>query len=306
MASCGDYKTMIQLYLDHELTGSDLQDLLSHLETCGNCRREMEELKAFSTQIQEARPLFTASASLRERILTQTANQKTANQEEEKRKTPGEAGTLRQFKRPASTQLSQSRSWLPAAIAAMLCLAAGITFSILHSRAEANALSFVDTAIVAHRGITDASMSLDVRSSSPKVVSDWFTSKVPFSFRMPDAGMASEDGANYQLTGGRLLTFGGEQAALVAFQMHGDMISILISSEKKANAMGGKVTYSNGIRFHSNDRDNFHVVTWENKHLVYALIFPNKLVNQHSCSTCHQSSVQPRKAKIEETRWSKQ
>jgi anti-sigma factor RsiW len=301
MASCSDYKIMIQLYVDHELTGSDLQDLLSHLEACGNCRREVEELKAFSTQIRGARPLFTAPASLRERILTQTANQ-----QEERKKTPAETGIIRQFKKPESTQLSQNRSWLPAAIAAMLCLAAGITFSILHSRAEANAMSFVDTAIVAHRGITDTSMALDVRSNSPKVVSDWFTNKVPFSFRMPNAGIASEDTANYQLTGGRLLTFGGEQAALVAFQMHGDMISILISSERKANAMGGSVTYSNGIRFHSNDRDNFHVVTWENKHLVYALIFPNKLVNQRSCSTCHQGSTPSRTARIEELPWTKQ
>jgi anti-sigma factor RsiW len=298
MASCDDYKIMIQLYVDEELTGSDLQDLLSHMETCGNCRREMEELKAFSTQIREARPSFAAPASLRERILAQAANQ-----QEQKKKAPEETGTLRQFKKPTATLTPQNRSWLPAAIAAMLCLAAGITFSILHSRARANAMSFVDTAIVAHRGITDASMSLDVRSNSPKVVSDWFTNKVPFSFRMPNAGIASEDTANYQLTGGRLLTFGGERAALVAFQMHGDMISILISSEKNANAMGGKITYSNGIRFHSDDRDNFHVVTWENKHLVYALIFPNKLVNQHSCSTCHQSSAQARTARVEDMHW---
>lgn len=301
MASCGDYKIMIQLYLDHELTGSDLQDLLSHLETCRNCRREMEELKALSTQVREARPLFTAPTSLRERILAQASGQ-----QEEKKKAPAETATIRQFKKPAPTQLSQNRSWWPAAVAAVLCLVAGVTLSILHSRAQANAMSFIDTAIVAHRGITDTSMSLDVRSNSPKVVSDWFSNKVPFSFRMPNAGIASEDTANYQLSGGRLLTFGGEQAALVAFQMHGDMISILIASEKKANAMGGRVTYSNGIRFHSDDRDNFHVVTWENKHLVYALIFPNKLVNGHSCSTCHQGSVPSRTARIEELPWPKQ
>lgn len=69
MAGCGEYRAMIQLYVDDELTGSDQQELLSHLENCAGCSREMEELKKFYGQIGQARPRITAPAALRERIL---------------------------------------------------------------------------------------------------------------------------------------------------------------------------------------------------------------------------------------------
>lgn len=289
MADCADYSAMIQLYIDDELTGSEQQELLSHLETCASCRQKFEELKVFSNRIRQARPLITAPAALRERILQQT---------EQKKKVSSEAQT----KVLSLKQSWRNSSWLPAAAAAMICVVAG-AFLFAHLHRQANVSSFVDTAIVAHRSLTNASMPLDVRSDSPKVVAAWFASRVPFPFRMPNAGIASDDSAVYKLAGGRLLTFRGEQAALLAFQMQNDTISVLIASGNKAKAEGGKITYSNDIRFHSTDRNDLHVVTWENKQLVYALIFPSKVAAEHSCSTCHTGSAQPKTALLDKPHW---
>ncbi|HEX3438463.1 MAG TPA: zf-HC2 domain-containing protein [Pseudacidobacterium sp.] len=289
MANCADYSAMIQLYIDDELTGSEQQELLTHLETCASCRQKFEELKVFSSRIRQARPLITAPAALRERILQQT---------EQKKKVSSEA-------QPKVLSLKQSwwnSSWLPAAAAAMICVVAG-AFLFAHLHRQANVSSFVDTAIVAHRSLTNASMPLDVQSDSPKVVAAWFASRVPFPFRMPNAGIASDDSAVYKLAGGRLLTFRGEQAALLAFQMQNDTISVLIASGNKAKAEGGKITYSNDIRFHSADRNDLHVVTWENKQLVYALIFPNKVAAERTCSTCHTGSRQPKTALLDKPHW---
>ena len=296
MASCGEYKTMIQLYADDELTGSDRQELLSHLETCADCRREMEELKEFSGQIRKARPQITTPVALRARILKLTAEQ----QKQEKKKALeteaiAEQAVIPFISRPASTRQPMARRrWFPAAIAALLCIGAGLSFSIPHLRREANSRSFIDTAIVTHRGLTNASMSLDVKSDSPQTVSAWFSNRVQFPFRMPNAGIASDDTAKYKLLGGRLTTFQGEQAALLAFQMPNETITILIASGKKAGARDGKLTYSDGIGFHSMDRDDLHVVTWENKGLVYALTFPGAMANgsnKRTCSTCHEQAA---------------
>lgn len=145
-----------------------------------------------------------------------------------------------------------------------------------------------------HRGLTNASMSLDVKSDSPQVVSAWFSNRVPFPFYMPNAGIASDDTAKYKLLGGRLMTFQGEQAATLAFQMSNEIISILIASGKRARARDGKLTYSEGVGFHSMNRDDLHVVTWENKGLVYALFFPGSMANgsnKPTCSTCHEQAV---------------
>src|SRR5215469_10466398 len=192
MADCAEYSAMIQLYIDDELTRSEQQELLSHLETCASCRQEMEELKALSSRIRRARPLTSAPAALRERILKQA--------EQEKKKVPDDDQCMvLPINNSVDKQLRRKVLWLPAAVVAMLCVVAG-AFLFSHLRRQANASSFVDTAVVAHRSLTDASMPLDVQSDSPKVVAAWFASRVPFPFRMPNAGIASEDLAKYKLT----------------------------------------------------------------------------------------------------------
>jgi anti-sigma factor RsiW len=288
MATCADYSVWIQLYIDDELEGSDKEELLSHLESCGHCRDEMEELKSFSAKIRHARPGTTAPPSLRQRILEQAV--------QEQQKKVAETVIPQRIKAPSKQSIARS-SWFPAAVAAMLCLVIGGTLLLPHFHRRANARSFVDSAVTAHRGLMNASLALDVRSDSPNVVSAWFASRVHFPFRMPNAGIASNDNARYALAGGRLTTFEGEPAALLSFQMPempNDTISLLIASGKKAEANGGKVTYSSGIKFHSMDQDDLHIVTWENQQLVYALIFSNKVAsmsNKRSCSSCHEGAA---------------
>jgi anti-sigma factor RsiW len=299
MTACDDYNAAIQLYLDDELTGSDQQELLAHLENCISCKRELEELRGLSSRIRQSRPQVSAPNSLRARILEQAAHR----EQELGKVHRAEQTAASQISKPAGKRSSPRRPWLPMAIAAMLCLVAGLPFSISHLRREADASRFIDTAIVAHRGLTNASMPLDVQSDSAEVVRRWFASKVPFPFRMPNAGIASDDTAKYKLTGGRLLTFGGEQAALLAFQMPNDTVTVLIASGKKAEARGGNVTYSSGIRFHSTDRDDLHVVTWENKGLVYALIFSNKMANKRACAACHEATKAPEAATLGKPHW---
>jgi anti-sigma factor RsiW len=297
MATCVDYGAMVQLYLDDELTGSDQREFLAHLENCADCKRQLEELRTLSRRIRQARPQVSAPASLRKRILEQAAHAEKAGASKEEEPAAGP-----RTRKPAGKWTSPKLSWLPIAIAAMVCLAAGASLSIPHLRREANAASFIDTAIVAHRSLANASMPLDVQTGSTKAVATWFASRVPFNFRVPNAGIASDDTARYVLTGGRLLTFGGEQAALLAFQMPNDTVSVLIAPANKAPAMGGKVTQSSGIGFHSMERDDLHVVTWENKDLVYALTFSNKMPAQHNCSSCHDAAKPSGSALLEEPR----
>jgi anti-sigma factor RsiW len=302
MAICADYSAMIQLHLDHELTGSDEQEFVAHLENCESCKRELEELKTLSQRIRQARPQVSAPASLRKRILEQAAHRDREKEDQEKEEAPQNTRNAPlQLRKAAGKWRFSKLSWLPMAIAAMVFLAAGASLSIPHLRGQANAESFIDTAITAHRSLTNASMPLDVRSDSSKAVAAWFTARVPFPFRMPNAGMASDDTAKYVLTGGRLMTFGGEQAALLAFQTPDDTVSVLISSGKKAQAKGGKETQSSGITFHSKDRNDLHVVTWENKDLVYALIFPNHPNRKYTCSTCHEGAKASETATLDQS-----
>ena len=293
MAMCADYSAMIQLHLDNELTGSDEREFLAHLENCASCKQELLELKSLSQRIKQARPLVTAPISLRKRILEQAAHRDLDQGQriQEKKEAPSNGKNADpQARKPAGKWSLPKSTWFPMVIAAMVFLVAGASLYIPHLRGHANAESFIDTAIMAHRSLTNASMPLDVQSDSSKAVAAWFAGRVPFPFRMPNAGIASDDTARYVLTGGRLMTFEGEHAALLAFRTPDDTVSVLISSGKKAEAKGGKETQSGGITFHSRDRGNLHVVTWENKALVYALIFPNHVNQKYTCSSCHEGA----------------
>ncbi|MCU1224138.1 MAG: hypothetical protein JWQ42_2231 [Edaphobacter sp.] len=279
MSECVDRSSQIQLYLDDELTGSDNEELLTHLEYCASCRSAMEEAKAFSRRLTQARPFAVAPAALRERIANLAATQAALKPEMPRR----ESKVLVMSSRKKTIRYAL-------ALAAMLFLVVGGLLLVPRLRVESNANSFVATAIDSHRALSDAALQLDVQSESPGVVSAWFSQRVSFPFRMPDAGIAADNLAKYKLRGGRLVTFGGERAAVLVFQLSQDLVTVLIAPDRHARAIGGNVTYSDGIKFHALDRDRMHVVTWENKNLTYALTSNITGSTARACSTCHEGA----------------
>jgi anti-sigma factor RsiW len=279
MSVCADRSSQIQLYLDNELTGSDVEELLAHLEYCASCRSEMKEAEALSRRLAQARPFAVAPAALHDRIANLAATQ--AALKPEMPLLENNVLIMSSHKKPIRYAL---------ALAAMLFLVVGGLLLVPRLRIESNANSFVATAVDSHRALSDAALQLDVRSESPRVVSAWFSQRVSFPFRMPDAGIATNDLAKYKLRGGRLVTFGGERAALLVFQLSQDLVTVLIAPDRHARAIGGNVTYSDGIKFHALDRDQMHVVTWENKNLTYALTSNIAGSRARACSTCHEGA----------------
>jgi anti-sigma factor RsiW len=274
------HTAFIQPYLDGESTEAEQRSLFLHLEICPKCRQEMDQLKALSNRLSQTRPLIVAPENLKLRILALTA----ANEKK---------GTAEIKVWPRVSSLDNKSSsrvrWVPALIAAVLCLAFGIPFWMIHIRPQTAAASFVETAVSTHEHLTNVNMPLDVSSDSLDTVSSWFSARVPFKFRMPDGGIAAQDLAKYKLVGGRLITFGGEPAASLVFQLNGEPVSVLVASGKNAKAIGGVVTHSNGISFHAANQADLHIVTWENSQLGYALIFSNKASQNGNCSSCHES-----------------
>jgi anti-sigma factor RsiW len=279
MSDCADGSSQIQLYLDNELTGSDMEELLAHLEYCASCRSAMEEAETFSRRLAQARPFAVAPAALRERIANLAATHAALKPEM----------PLHESNVPVMSSHKKTIRYA-LALAAMLFLVVGGLLLVPRLRVESNANSFVAFAIDSHRALSDAALQLDVQSESPSVVSAWFSQRVSFPFRMPDAGIAANNLAKYKLRGGRLVTFGGERAAVLVFQVSQDLVTVLIAPDRHARAFGGNVTDSDGIKFHALDRGRMHVVTWENKNLTYALTSSMTGSTAHACSTCHEGA----------------
>jgi anti-sigma factor RsiW len=239
----------------------------------------MEEAETFSRRLKQARPFAVAPVALRERIASLAG----AQAEVEPEMPVHESKVLVMNSRKKTIRYSL-------ALAAMLFLLVGGLLLVPRLRVESNADSFVATAVDSHRALSDAALQLDVQSESPSVVSAWFSQRVSFPFRMPNAGIAADDMAKYKLCGGRLVMFGGERAAVLVFRLSQQLVTVLIVPDRHARAVGGNVTYSGGIKFHALDRDQMHVVTWENKNLTYALTSNITERTSRACSTCHEGA----------------
>jgi mycothiol system anti-sigma-R factor len=69
MKGCDDDSATIQIYLDWELSGQDLEDFPPHLEECEACRTELEAEERLSALLHRSRPLYSAPDAMRARVM---------------------------------------------------------------------------------------------------------------------------------------------------------------------------------------------------------------------------------------------
>lgn len=284
MKSCDDYGVNIQLYLDKELTGQDLEEFRAHLKECVACQQELEAEEALAQLLYRSRPLYSAPDSLRDRVRQVThgvaASADPAPVQVSNRVT-GIGG--RSFRRNDSN----THRW-QALVAAVLIICIGLVF-LPAAFQRSRAANYVETAVTTHRGFMDGSLPLEVQSDSPTTVSAWFIGKVPFNFRLPVSHEISGQEVPYKLMGGRLVSYKNSYAALVAYRMQKENISLLVTSDKFASAAGGEEVRSGGLVFHYSRQANFNVVTWSNHGLTYALVSSLPGSGKHPCLVCHQN-----------------
>ncbi len=196
MKDCGDNSVGVQLYVDNELCGEDLEDFLAHLETCVSCEETVRVQRELSSLLHRSRPLYTAPKMLRTRLLAS-------------------AGQPRSAERPAAAGFSEWRRFLwsyqgpsvwrrhceaLAAVALILAVSALLFPQLLR---RSNAARYVEAAVAAHRSFLEGKLPLEVQSDSAATVTEWFAGKVPFVFRLPDsAGQRPRNRPTSWLVGG--------------------------------------------------------------------------------------------------------
>jgi mycothiol system anti-sigma-R factor len=283
MKGCDDYGATIQIYLDRELSGQDLEDFLPHLEQCEACRKELEAEERLSDLLHRSRPLYSAPDALRGRVM-QTA---------ESFPPTASLPAVRLRKRiatrltwPLQAAGRGAHNW--GALAATLSLVAAGLLLLPGIMQRSRANSYIEAAVAAHRTFLNGSLPLEIQSESPSVVTAWFVGKVPFIFRLPSSTEESEHQQLYRLTGGRLVNYKGGYAALIVYQMQRQKISLLVSSTRSAVAAGGEEVPSGGIVFHYRKQASFNVITWSTHGLTYALVSSLPGSGRQSCMVCHQ------------------
>jgi anti-sigma factor RsiW len=285
MKDCGgDYGATIELYLDKELIGPDLEEFRAHLEACAACRVELEVREEFFRLLHRSRPLYSAPDALRDRVMRTTELLPSSAPYTPPRL---RRRILRILTRPVQSAERGVRHW-PMLVAAILLVAAGL-LPIPGILRQVSANSYIEAAVAAHRSSLNGSLPLEIKSESPSAVTSWFAGKVPFNFRLPEAPEEVGHEQVYRLTGGRLVNYKGGYAALVSYQMQQQTISLLVASSKSALTAGGEEVPSGKIVFHYSKQASFTVITWSTHGLTYALVSSLPGSGRQSCMVCHQN-----------------
>jgi anti-sigma factor RsiW len=280
MSAHDEHGVNILLYLDDELRGQDLEDFLAHLDNCADCRRLLEEEQALSNLLHRTRPLYTAPESLRARIASASGEPVVLGDKPDRK---------HEHILPFEWRNARRSGFRWMALAAMiLVVVLGLTLVPTVVR-HAEAATFIDTAVTTHRSYQENQLPLEIRSSSPEAVTAWFAGKLPFQFRLPSPQSPPGGHPPYALTGGRLVKFKNENAALVTYQMKAETVSLLVASDKSAVAAGGDEIRSGSLTFHYNTRAGLNVITWSTHGITYALVSSIHGSAQHSCLVCHQN-----------------
>ena len=283
MNDCGDYSVDLMLYLDDELSGGKLMDLLAHLTICAHCRASLDEQLALSANLHRCRPLYAASSKLRDRVAASFAKPNT--QTISIRLYAGVGQTLKLVLRSAARLIPRWQVLVPAVLGMILCF-----LLISNAVREVRASEYIDAALSTHSDYVSGHLPLEIRTDSPEAVTAWLAGKVPFPLRLPDSRMQSGSGPKYRLLGARLVTYKGSRAGLVTYEApQNDSISLLVASSASAVVAGGVEVRSGDLVFHHRFERGFQVITWSNHGLAYALVSRGAGSAYGSCLICHQN-----------------
>jgi anti-sigma factor RsiW len=281
MKSCGRDDVNVLQYLGGELKGSELEEFREHLVVCEDCKVQLQEEQVLSQMFLRSRPLYLASATLRDRIaavLDQDPSAVIRPQESLYER------LLRFLKKPPHNPVWNWKLGVAALVVTTFYLVFVPDFV-----ERVRAADYVQTAAATHRGYLNGTLAPEVQSDSPEVVTAWFAGRVPFHFQLPTSQLAADSKPAYRLTGARLVNYKGSRAALVTYQIQKQSISLLVASSASAVVAGGDQIRSGTLTFHYHRDSGLNVITWSNHGLSYALVSSVSGSARQSCLVCHEN-----------------
>lgn len=270
MSDCADIRNRLNLYLDNELQGDERVDFEHHLRDCAACKSMAEAEQRFLDSVRAAEPLYVASSELRDRARTAL-------------QWPLEIPRK-------NSSVKKTRIVATIAAAALLLLLLPILIWRAHDSDSPSpgASSFALMAADTHLRHIRGQLPLEMVSTEPREVSQWFVNKVSFSVKIPNYQEAPGLEKLYTMEGARLVAYKNDYAAYVAYRMNNQPISLVITSDNVAQTFGGEEIKAKGLLFHYNAIEGLKVLTWSDRGLTYALVSDLEERGQKSCVVCHQ------------------
>jgi anti-sigma factor (TIGR02949 family) len=210
--SCKLTQRFVPGYLDGELDLSRTIEMETHLQTCGECARELERLQALRGALQRSSLAYAAPEALRERI---QSSLRASNPAEAVERPSG--WNPFQFLRPLLLL-----RWAGAFAALALC--AVVAWQLVPGlRGPSNDQRLAAEVLTSHVRSLEANHLMDVVSTDQHTVKPWFDGKLDFSPPVED--LASDD---FPLVGGRLDYLEGREVAALVYQRRKHFINVFV------------------------------------------------------------------------------
>jgi len=288
MKPCDENRLRITLYLDDELRDQELAAFEAHVAACAACRAAVDQERRFLDDVHTARPLYSAPPELRSRV------------ENILRDMPGHSAPRRPgapirefFERMLTARPKSWRPMLQAATAFGLVAAilGGLWVERIAIRRSDPHSEFAAMAVAGHKLHLQGRLPLEVQSASPAVISDWVNTRAPFQMHLPSYDEMPMQSQPYQYEGARLVSFGKNPAAYVAYQTGGKPVSLVALPTSIVPPLRGKAVAMKSLTIYYDTVEDFHVITWSGprSRLTYALVTDLDHPSQ-SCVICHASS----------------
>ena len=271
MRKCDDIQGRLTLYLDNELQGDERATVKAHLSECETCAAIFARELNFLDAVRKSGPLHEASPELRDKV-------------REILRVPAASETR------SSAARSRRFVWAVAIAAGLLVLLLPVLVWRSVRQDEPEASRFETMAADTHLRHVRGQLPLETESKDPQQISSWFRDKVDFSVQLPNYQESSGQEKLYTLEGARLVYYGKEYAAYVAYKMKDRPITLVITSDSVAKPSGGEVIPSRGLQFHYNAIGGLKVLTWSDRGLTYALVSDLEERGQESCFVCHEGT----------------
>ncbi|MGH9532060.1 MAG: anti-sigma factor family protein [Terriglobales bacterium] len=261
----------LSAYCQGELPAAEARQLGQHLESCENCRQEYEEIRLGIALAENlaAVPAPTALWAGIERVLDK--------------------------KGPAVSPFGVT-GWLTrraafAAAAIVLLMATLVWYTQLRAPvrlivAAADPSSLERAALEQHRALNSGSERLEYVSTTPGDLRRWIRQQSGLS-----AGLANlqgtPDAARFQPVGARIIRVNGVQAAVVAYLVDANHVTIVTARLSDLKDAPGVGWFSKNVSYRDLPAQDLKVLTWGSGGQAYVMVSGLAGFGQQSCFICH-------------------
>ncbi len=246
---CNKAREIIYLNPEAEPFSAELIEAKEHLKNCSGCAEFFKEEEILRNIIQEKAPREKAPESLRQFALEVSAKEYSNSKRA----------------RRASNYFSLTRVF-PKLTFALLFLTLMTTLLILYNISfEENSDSLTSRLIEDH--IKNIPGDVQILSSNPAMVEEWFRGKVDFVVNVPKLH-------DTKFIGGRLCQIEGKRLALLFYEKDGKPVSVFVMDGslidlnwKDKSAIKNDITISK-----ITNEKGCNIVFWRQKGVVFALV----------------------------------